>query len=173
MQEQTLPRVEPGHESALLKLPKQEYGDHVKDAVETSDYPKHVEHPYGGTVIAKDAAQEASILKSFAALPPKEPDPVFEFGEECATLLGRELTADEQAFCNAVETAAAKQYEAGNRAFAPLEPEAEPDEVIQVPKLVETAIDNAAAAGIRLVANGNVSTMAPAAEVPPVETATE
>jgi hypothetical protein len=150
MPEQTLPRVEPGHESPLLKLPTVENGAQVKDNVTPSDYPKHVTHPWGGTVIAKDAEHEATILASIAALPAKPAEPVFTFGDECATLLGRDLTADERTFCNSVETAAHKAYEAGVATAVPPDDQ-EPDEVIQIPApTVETKqyADGSSATGI-------------------------
>jgi hypothetical protein len=84
-------------------------------------------------VIAKDAEHEAVLRASHALLPPKPADPVFSFGDECATLMKRDLTPTERQFCNDIETAAHKSYEAGNAPFVPPDPDSEPDEVIEIP----------------------------------------
>ncbi len=108
--EQKLPRVEPGHESPLVKMPRVE-GEGVKDDVQPSDYPKHVRHPWGGTVIANDADHEATILKSFESLPPQEDeDDGLKFADEVTVLVGRNLTATEKAFCAEIEKAAEAQH---------------------------------------------------------------
>jgi len=94
--QQKLPATE-GHVSAQ-KMPRVE-GEGVKDAVETSDYPKHVPHPIHGSVIAKSAEHEAEILGQIAALPPK-PEPT---ADELEMLfleksVGRSFTDTEKAF---------------------------------------------------------------------------
>jgi hypothetical protein len=131
---QTLPRVEPGHETPLLKLPRQE-GVGVEDKPGDPNYPKHITHPYGGTLIATDADHEETINASIAALPPKPAAPVFHFADECSLLLKRDLTVMEIAFCNSVETAA-KQVPPVPGLDTPPEPDEEPSEEIKVPVLV-------------------------------------
>lgn len=116
--QQKLPMAEPGHMAPDIKMPRVEGATDdqsariaTETAAGTNQYPKHIEHPYGGTVVANDAEHEATLQASMAALPPAPEEPTFKFAEECLMLLKRDLTAVERAFCEEIETAAGKAHE--------------------------------------------------------------